>query len=45
MTARFFDTSSTHTNSLVRTIGNYTLDDLHQKYKKYIHKRTKHVLL
>jgi hypothetical protein len=45
MTARFFDTSSTHTTPLVRTIGNYTLDDPHQQYKKYIHKRTKRILL
>jgi hypothetical protein len=41
----FNDTSSTHTNPVVRTIGNYTLDDLHQQYKRYINKRTKHILL
>ena len=30
---------------LVRQIGNYTLPDLHKQYRKYIHKRTKHLLL
>jgi hypothetical protein len=45
MTARLFYTSSNHTNPLVRAIGNYTLTDLRQQYKKYIHKRTKHILL
>jgi hypothetical protein len=41
----FFYTSSNHTNPLVRAIGNYTLTDLRQQYKKYVHKRTKHILL
>jgi hypothetical protein len=45
LTARFFDTTSSHKNPLVRAIGNYTLHELHQRYKKYIHKRTKHILL
>jgi hypothetical protein len=45
MTARFFYTTSNHTNPLVRAIGNYTLTDLRQQYKKYIHKRTKPILL
>jgi hypothetical protein len=45
MTARFFDTSTNHNNPLVRAIGNYTLTDLRQQYKKYTHKRTKHILL
>jgi hypothetical protein len=45
MTTRFSDTSSNHTNPLVCAIGNYTLTDLSQQYKKYIHKRTKHILL
>jgi len=45
MTARFFDNSSNHTNPLIRDIGNYSLCDLHRQYKKYIHKRTKHILL
>jgi len=41
----FFHNCSTHPNPLVRQIGNYTLPDLHKQYKKYIHKRTKHLLL
>jgi hypothetical protein len=45
MSANLFDTSTNHTNPLVRAIGNYTLTDLRQQYKKYIHKRTKHILL
>jgi hypothetical protein len=47
MTARFFNTSSNHTNPLirVRVIGNYTIRDLHQQYKKYIQKRPTHILL
>jgi hypothetical protein len=45
MTAHFFDTSTNHKNPLVRAIGNYTLTELRQKYKKYIHKRIKHILL
>jgi hypothetical protein len=45
MTACIFNTSSNHTNPLIRVIGNYTLRELHQQYKKYIHKRTKHILL
>jgi hypothetical protein len=39
MTARFFYTSTNHKNPLVRAIGNYTLTDLRQQYKKYIHKQ------
>jgi hypothetical protein len=45
MTVRFFDASSSHTNPLIQAIGNYTVRDLHLQYKKYIHKRTKHILL
>ena len=30
---------------LIRSIGNYSLADLHRQYKKYIHKRPKHILL
>jgi hypothetical protein len=45
MTTRFLDASSSHTNPLIQAIGNYTLRDLHLQYKKYIHKRTKHILL
>jgi hypothetical protein len=32
-------------NPFVRSIGNYTLPDLHRQYKKYLHKRPKHILL
>ena len=37
--------SSTHQNPLVRQIGDYSMSDLQQQYKKYTHKRTKHILL
>jgi len=30
---------------LVRSIGKYTLANLHRQYKKYIHHRPKHLLL
>ena len=36
---------SAHPNPLVRSIGNYTLADLHRQYKKYIHKRPNYLLL
>jgi hypothetical protein len=42
---KFFHNCSTHLNPLVRQIRNYTLPDLHKQYIKYIHKRTKHLLL
>jgi len=45
LTANFFDRCPAHPNLLVRSIGNYTLADLHRQYKKYIHKRPKHLLL
>ena len=45
LTANFFDRCSAHPNTLVRSIGNYSLADLHHQYKKYIHKRPKHILL
>ena len=32
-------------NPLICQIGNYTLPDLHVRYRKYIHKRIKHLLL
>jgi hypothetical protein len=44
-TARFFDASSSHTDPLIQTIGNYTLQDLHLQYKQYIHKMKKYILL
>ena len=45
LTDNFFGSCPTHPNSLVRSIGNYTLADLHRQYEKYIHKRLKHLLL
>jgi len=45
VTDKFFHNCSTHPNPLVCQIGNYTLPDLHKQYRKYIHKRTKHLLL
>ena len=43
-TANFFDRCSAHPNPFVRSIGNYSLADLPHQYKKYIHKRPKHIL-
>jgi hypothetical protein len=34
MTARFFDTSTNHKNPLARAIGNYTVTEIRQQYKK-----------
>jgi hypothetical protein len=45
LTDNFFGSCPAHPNPLVRSIGNYTLADLHHQYKKYIHKRPKHLLL
>ena len=45
LTVKFFHSCSTHPNPLVCQIGNYTLPDLHVQYRKYIHKRIKHLLL
>jgi len=45
LTANFFDSCPAHPNPLVCSIGNYFLADLHHQYKKYIHKRPKHLLL
>ena len=45
LTENFFRNCSTHPNLLVCQIGNYTLSNLHTQYRKYIHKRTKHLLL
>jgi hypothetical protein len=44
-TAKFFSRCRAHPTPLVSSIGNYTLADLHRQYKKYIHKRPKHILL
>jgi len=45
LTGNFFGSCPGHPNPLARSIGNYTLADLHRQYKKYIHKRSKHLLL
>ena len=45
LTDKFFCSCPTHPSPLVRGIGNYTVPDLHRQYRKYIHKRTKHLLL
>jgi hypothetical protein len=42
---RFYSTCPNHTNPLIRTIGQYTLQDLTTMYKKYKHKRPRHILL
>ena len=44
LTANFFDRCFAHPNPLLRSIGNYSLSDLHRQCKKYIHKRPKHIL-
>ena len=44
-TANFFDSCPAPPNPLGGSEGNYSLADLHQQYKKYIHKRPKHLLL
>ena len=43
LTANFFDRCPAHPNPLVRSIGNYSLAYLRHQYKKYIHKRPKHI--
>ena len=45
LSEKFFRQCTTHYNPLVRQIGDYTILDLQLQYKKYIHKRTKHLLL
>ena len=45
LTDKFFSSCPAHLNPLIRSIGNYTLADLHRQYKKYMHKRPKHILL
>ena len=37
LTANFLDSCPAHPNPLVHSVGNYSLADLHQQYKKYIH--------
>ena len=43
--ANFLDSCTAHPNPLDGSVGNYSLADLHRQYKKYIHKRPKHLLL
>jgi hypothetical protein len=45
LTANFFDRCPAHPNPLGGSIENYSLADLHHQYKKYTHKRPKHILL
>ena len=45
LTDKFFSSCPAHLNPLISAIGNYTLADLQHQYKKYIHKRPKHILL
>jgi hypothetical protein len=45
VTEGFFHQCSIHQKPLVRQIGDCTMADLQHQYKKYIHKRTKHLLL
>lgn len=45
LTTNFFSQCSINNNELINSIGNYTLDNLNSKYKKYKHKRIKHILL
>jgi hypothetical protein len=42
---KIFHQCSIHQNPLVRQIGDYTIVNLQHRYKKYIHKRTKLLLL
>lgn len=45
LAASFYDACLEHSNPLIRSIGNYTLQDLSQVYRKYKHKRPKHCLI
>jgi hypothetical protein len=45
LTDKFFAHCPSHPNPLVQQIGNYALADLTNLYKKYKHKRSKHLLL
>jgi len=45
LTDKFFAHCPAHPNPLVQHIGNYTLADLTNLFKKYKHKHTKHILL
>jgi hypothetical protein len=45
LTAKFFAHCPSHANPLVKQTGNCTLAELTNMYRKYKHKRTKHILL
>ena len=45
LTDKFFVSCPVHPNPLIRNTGNYTLEVLHRQYRKYRHKRIKHILL
>ena len=45
LTEKFYNGCLNHPNPLISSIGNYSLSDLRYQYKKYIHKRPKHILL
>jgi hypothetical protein len=45
LSEKFFHKCSTHQNPFVQQIGDYNTVALQLRYKKYIHKRTKHVVL
>jgi hypothetical protein len=45
LAASLYEACLEHSNPLIRPIGNYTLQDLSQVYRKYKHKRPKHCLL
>lgn len=45
LTSTFFTKCISHSNPLIKEIGNYTLTELTHTYKKYKHKRIKHLLL
>jgi hypothetical protein len=44
LTAKFFAHCPSHPKPLVQQIGNYSLADLTNLYKKHTHNRTKHIL-
>ena len=45
LTVKFFSRCPNNPNTLINTIGNYSLTDQQSQYQKYIHKRPKHILL
>jgi hypothetical protein len=45
LTDKFFVSCPVHPNPLIRSTGNYILEDVHRQYTKYRHKRIKHKLL